>query len=113
MYLVALDHLTDSLRLVRNVTDSPPVSPTLPLHHTLPDISSIREEVVAAMRTTYNQLETHQKVTQQFTKSNQIHSNKAPTDSEESVRAEKDDKSIKTLKKETIKEIHQTQTRKN
>ncbi|KAH9814117.1 hypothetical protein DFH28DRAFT_868018, partial [Melampsora americana] len=45
---------TDSLRLVRNVTDSPPVFPTLPLRHTLPDIANICEDFVAAMRTTIN-----------------------------------------------------------
>ncbi|KAH9816123.1 hypothetical protein DFH28DRAFT_891842 [Melampsora americana] len=45
---------TDSLRLVRNVTDSPPVFPTLPLRHTLPDKANIREDFVAAMRTTIN-----------------------------------------------------------
>lgn len=51
--------------------------------------------------------ETH-KETQQFTKTD-VHSKKAPTASEESVRAEKDDRSTKTLQKETVKEIHQTQ----
>ncbi|KAH9807717.1 hypothetical protein DFH28DRAFT_913167 [Melampsora americana] len=45
---------TDSLRLVRNVTDSPPAFPSLPLRHTLPDIANIREDFIAAMRTTIN-----------------------------------------------------------
>ncbi|KAH9807242.1 hypothetical protein DFH28DRAFT_938977 [Melampsora americana] len=45
------DLASDSLRLVRNVTESPPVFSTLPLQHTLPDTANIQEDFVAAMRT--------------------------------------------------------------
>ncbi|EGG06530.1 uncharacterized protein MELLADRAFT_106637 [Melampsora larici-populina 98AG31] len=52
------------------------------------------------------------KDTQQFTKPDP-NSKKVPTDSEEHVRAEKDDRSTKTLQKETIKEVHETHHTKN
>ncbi|KAH9806774.1 hypothetical protein DFH28DRAFT_919330 [Melampsora americana] len=45
---------SDSLRLVRNVSETPPVFDTLPLRRTLPDTATIREDFVDAMRTTIN-----------------------------------------------------------
>ncbi|KAG0138954.1 hypothetical protein CROQUDRAFT_24977, partial [Cronartium quercuum f. sp. fusiforme G11] len=43
---------TDSLRLVRNVTDNPPSFDTLPLCRTLPNVPNTREDFVAAMHST-------------------------------------------------------------